>query len=335
MQCLDKTTQTPNPRLLLKRKVDLLGILTESLSPLLELVDRLVASDTTTPVSPVVLVLLEEVGLGGRDEGSKSLLVLGPDFGDSDGGGSLLAGHQTEPGLALDDNVRDTHLPAESGEEDDELNRVNIVGNDDELSLLGLDEGNNVVETVLGEDGLLSVGGGGLVTLLLSLLGLRKETSLLLLGRLRLVLVEELEELSGGVLVEGVGELGDGRGDLEGESAKSRIKRPKKMTNLQSLVEDDLLPLETNVLGPLDESSEVPLGRKVATYNRHWQQLQILTINFTNRYQRSWTSSRREGSGPSYQPSWCRLEKESGQATETDRNTLTGSSSGLLSFGGL
>lgn len=39
MQCLDKTTQTPNPRLLLKRKVDLLGILTGSLSPLLELVD--------------------------------------------------------------------------------------------------------------------------------------------------------------------------------------------------------------------------------------------------------------------------------------------------------
>lgn len=181
---------------------------------------RLVASDTTAPVSPVVLVLLEEVGLGGRDEGSKSLLVLRPDFGDSNGGGSLLAGHQPEPGLALDDNVRDTHLPAESGEEDNELNGVNVVGNDNELSLLGLDEGNNVVETVLGEDGLLGVGSGGLVTLLLSLLGLSKETSLLLLGGFRLVLVEELEELSGGVLVEGVGELGDSRRDLEEESAK-------------------------------------------------------------------------------------------------------------------
>lgn len=86
-----------------------------------------------------------------------------------------------------------------------------------------------------------------------------------------------------------------------------------KMTNLQSLVEDNLLPLETNVLGPLDESSEVPLGRKVATYNKHWQQLQLLTTNFTNRYRRSWTSFRREGSGPSYQPSWCRLEKKKSQ----------------------
>lgn len=168
-------------------------------------------------MSPRVLVLLKEVGLGGRDEGSKSLLVLGPDLGDGNGGGSLLAGDQTEPGLALHDNVRDTHLPAESGEEDNELNGVNVVGNDNELSLLGLDEGNDVVETVLGEDGLLGVGRGGLVTLLLSLLGLSKETSLLLLGRFGLVLVEELEELSGGVLVKGVGELGDGRGDLEEE----------------------------------------------------------------------------------------------------------------------
>lgn len=168
-------------------------------------------------MSPRVLVLLKEVGLGGRDEGSKSLLVLGPDLGDGNSGGSLLAGDQTEPGLALHDNVRDTHLPAESGKEDNELYGVNVVGNDNELSLLGLDEGNNVVETVLGEDGLLGVGSGGLVTLLLSLLGLGKETSLLLLGRLGLVLVEELEELSGGVLVKGVGELGDGRGDLEEE----------------------------------------------------------------------------------------------------------------------
>lgn len=43
MQCLDKTTQTPNPRLLLERKVNLLGILTGSLSPLLELVDTITA----------------------------------------------------------------------------------------------------------------------------------------------------------------------------------------------------------------------------------------------------------------------------------------------------
>ena len=125
-----------------------------------------------------------------------------------------LTGDQTEPGLALDDNVRDTHLSAESGEEDDELNGVNIVGNDDELGLLGLDKGDNVVKTVLGVNGLLGVRGGSLVSLLLSGLGLGQETSLLLLLGFGLVLVEKLEELSSSVLVEGLTELSDCWGDL-------------------------------------------------------------------------------------------------------------------------
>jgi hypothetical protein len=111
-------------------------------------------------------------------------------------------------------NSRDTHLPAESGEEDDELDRVNIVGNDNELSLLALDKGNDVVESVLGVDGLLGLLGGRLVSLLGLGLGLGQETSLLLLGGLGLVLVEELEELRSSVLVQGVGELGDRGGDL-------------------------------------------------------------------------------------------------------------------------
>ena len=165
-------------------------------------------------MSSGLLGLLEVVGLGGRDNVGQSLRVLGSDVVDGDNGRGLLAGDETETGLALDDHVGDTHLSAESGEEDDELNGVDIVGNDDELGLLGLDEGNDVVETVLGKDGLLRVLGGGLVTLLLSLLSLGEETSLLLLLGLGLVLVEELEELGGGVLVKGVRELGDRGGDL-------------------------------------------------------------------------------------------------------------------------
>ena len=176
---------------------------------------RLVASDTTTPVLSGLLVLLEVVGLGSGDDVGESLLVLGSDVVNGDDGGGLLAGDKSETGLALDNDVWDTHLPAESGEEDNELDRVNIVGNDDELGLLGLDKGDNVVETVLGEDGLLGVLGGGLVTLLLTGLGLGKKTGLLLLGRLRLVLVEQAEELGGGVLVQSLGELGDRWGDLE------------------------------------------------------------------------------------------------------------------------
>ena len=44
-----------------------------------------------------------------------------------------------ETGLALDDGVGDTHLLAERRKEDDELNGLDIVGDEDEGSLLVLD----------------------------------------------------------------------------------------------------------------------------------------------------------------------------------------------------
>ena len=102
---------------------------------------------------------------------------------------------RTETGLALDDDVWDTHLAAEGGQEDDELNGVNIVGDEDERSLLVLDETDDVVQTVLGDVGLL-----GNVLLLLALGdggGLLGEPLLLLGLGLGAVLVEELEGLGG------------------------------------------------------------------------------------------------------------------------------------------
>lgn len=72
--------------------------------------------------------------------------------------------------------------------------------------------------------------------------------SLLLLGfSLRLILVEELEGLGGGVAVENVGELGDGGGDFETE------------------VEDLLLALEADVFGPFYHAREVAAGLDVLT----------------------------------------------------------------------
>lgn len=150
-----------------------------------------------------------------------------------------------ETGLALDDGVRDTHLLAEGRKEDDELNGVNIVGDEDKRSLLVLDQTNNVVETVLGSVGLL-----GDILLLLALLdggGLLEETLLLLGLGLRAILVEELESLGGGVLVENVLELGESRG------------------NLQAHLKDLLLALEADVLGPLDHTAHVTLGLDVLT----------------------------------------------------------------------
>ena len=148
-----------------------------------------------------------------------------------------------ETGLALDNGIGDTHLLAERRKEDNELDRVDIVGNQDERSLLVLNETNNVVETVLDGVGLLAD-----VLLLLAFLdgGSLLDETLLLLGLgLRAVLVEELESLGGGVAVEDRLELGERRG------------------NLQAHLEDLLLALVADVLGPLDHAGHVALGLDV------------------------------------------------------------------------
>lgn len=96
-----------------------------------------------------------QVGLSCGDESSKLTLVLRLDLLDSKDSGSLLVDDRAEAGLAFDNDVRDTHLPAECGEEDDEFNRVDVVGDDDQGGLLCFNKGNTVVQTVLGEEGLL------------------------------------------------------------------------------------------------------------------------------------------------------------------------------------
>jgi hypothetical protein len=73
------------------------------------------------------------------------------------------------------------------------------------------------------------------------------KTSLLLLLGLWAVFVKQLEELCRSVLVERVGELGDGRGHLE------------------ALGEDNLLALKADVLRPLDEAGQVLLRLDILT----------------------------------------------------------------------
>ena len=96
-----------------------------------------------------------QVSLGGADDGGQLALVFALDILNGQNGGSLLVNHGAETGLALDNDVGNTHLSAEGREVDDKLNRVDIVGNDDQGGFLGLDEGNGVVETVLDKEGLL------------------------------------------------------------------------------------------------------------------------------------------------------------------------------------
>ena len=146
-------------------------------------------------------------------------------------------------GLALHNSVGDTHLLAERRKEDDELNRLDIVGDEDERSLLVLDKTNNVVETVLDSVRLLAD-----ILLLLALLdggSLLEETLLLLRLGLRSVLVEELKSLGSGVAVEDVLELSKRRRDLQAE------------------LEDLLLSLKADVLGPLNHAGDISLGLEV------------------------------------------------------------------------
>ena len=98
-----------------------------------------------------------QVSLGGRDESCKLALVLALDILEGQDSSRLLVNDGPETSLALHNDVGHTHLAAEGGKENDELDRVNIVGDDDKGSLLGLDEGNTVVQTVLDEEGLLGV----------------------------------------------------------------------------------------------------------------------------------------------------------------------------------
>lgn len=90
-----------------------------------------------------------------------------------------------------------------------------------------------MVETVFDDTVLLVL---LLFTLGVSLCSCLK-TGLLLLFRLGTILVQQLVQLGGGILVECVGELGECWGYFE------------------TLVEDDFLALETDVCGPFDEAS--------------------------------------------------------------------------------
>jgi hypothetical protein len=103
--------------------------------------------------------------------------------------------NRAESGLALHNGVGDTHLAAEGGKEDNQLNGVNIVGDKNQRCLLVLNESDDVVEAVLGGVGLLA---GVLLLLALRDGGGLLGQALLLLGLgLWSVLVEELESLGG------------------------------------------------------------------------------------------------------------------------------------------
>lgn len=113
------------------------------------------------------------------------------------------------------------------------------MGNDHQGSLLGLHQSGNVVQAKLDSQRLLTA--NNLLTGSLGL-GSSAQTQLLVGLSLGLVLVQQAEQVGGSVLVQGAGELVDGRRDL------------------QAALQDGALALEADVLGPADHAGQVALG---------------------------------------------------------------------------
>jgi len=153
------------------------------------------------------------------------------DIRQTDNSGSLHVHQGSETSLVLDNHKGDTHLAAQSRKPEDELNGVYIVGNEDQRSLLLFDKVGDSLETTSHRVGVLVV---------LFTLGRHFLDTLLLGSRsLGTVLVEECKESHGFVLAQRVGKLVNGG------------------RNLEALVQDGALALETHILGPLDESTQI------------------------------------------------------------------------------
>lgn len=150
------------------------------------------AHNTASPVSSEGLVLVE-LSAEVLGEELKILVVFLADLGEGDAGSGLGVNQLSETCLTLDEGIGDSLLSAESRQEDEELDGVNVVSHNDELSLALLNEFGHVVKTVL-EDNWLS----GLLGISATLLGLSLglKTGLLFLLGLGLVLGEELKELT-------------------------------------------------------------------------------------------------------------------------------------------
>lgn len=148
--------------------------------------------NTTTPVSSEGLVVVElssEV-LG---EDFQILVVFLSDFSEGDAGSGLVMDELSESCLTLDEAEGDTLLSAESGEEDQHFNGVDVVSHNNELGLTFLNEGGNVVKSELDNNGLGSLLGISTTGLGFSLL---LESDLLVLLSLGLVLSEQFKKLT-------------------------------------------------------------------------------------------------------------------------------------------
>jgi len=159
--------------------------------------------NTTTPGSSEGDVLVEVGGEVALEVGEVGKVFLS-DIGEGNAGSGLGVAELSESCFTSDEAEWDVVLSAESWQENHDLEWVNIVGHDDELGFAFLDESGDVVET---EFEVLWLWSGVSSSGTLSGFSFSDESSFLLGSGLWGVLGEELEELGGLVLVDGLLEL--------------------------------------------------------------------------------------------------------------------------------
>ena len=145
------------------------------------------AHDTTSPDSAELLgvvVLVLEL-LGQRVEIADIFLA---DVSHGNACGRLEVAEFPEVGFSTEEAEGDSLLPAEGREEDDHLDRVDVMGDDDELGPVLLDKGGHMVQAILEVDWL-----GGLATA--ALLGFLLQALLLVLLGFGTVFGKQFKEL--------------------------------------------------------------------------------------------------------------------------------------------
>merc|ERR1712117_342575 len=201
--------------------------------------EGLASHDTASPVTTDLFESLVEVGLDCFCQLAHGSTILRIGSGESKASGSLTAHNTPKTSLVLDNAVWDSQLSAQSRQEEDNLQRINIMGNDDQGSLLLLNKGGDGVHT--GANAVGALGRSVLLTLS-TLLSTHLQAGFLLLLGLRPVFVQKTEQLGGCLSVKGLVDLVDWRGFL------------------QALEENSLLALKTDVLGPCHKTAQVTLG---------------------------------------------------------------------------
>jgi len=107
---------------------------------------RFSSQNSTAPVLSDFISSFVVVSLNSLNEFSKLLFVLVFDLTKSDTGALFSADQLSESGFAFDDAVRDVHFSAQSWQVNDDFDWVDIVGDNDELSLFSLDEVDDLVD---------------------------------------------------------------------------------------------------------------------------------------------------------------------------------------------